>query len=269
MTLPSGCIVNPPDPAVPIVSVARAGNQLGFFPSRGAQRKPLASIAIFKLTSLGGLSKIRALNAVCADRCLQGGGAVQAWSIIEAGMVEQAQNLGATGAVEQAIMANPGSVIPPQAKDILVLDTMMLAHAASILEPQPARWYLPFAPLLQARSLTGFCGPAIPRCSNAATACYFVYRREFSPSLRTNPRVEFDYEGSIHATVEIYRSLGVGCGDHLLDVCVWLGWPCAARVLKAFRQGAFETQLSARLGSFVPRPAAYFCGAAASDICFI
>jgi hypothetical protein len=80
--------------------------------------------------------------------------------------------------------------------------------------------------------------------------------------LRTNPRVEFDYGGSIHATVEIYRSLGVGCGDHLLDVCVWLGWPCAARVLKAFRQGAFETELSARFGSFVPRPAAYFCGAA-------
>ena len=76
---------------------------------------------------------------MCADRCFQGGGAVQAWSIIEAGMVEQVQNLGATGVVEQAIVANPGSVIPPQAKDILALDTTMLTHAASILEPQPAR----------------------------------------------------------------------------------------------------------------------------------
>jgi hypothetical protein len=54
-------------------------------------------------------------------------------------MVEQVQNLGATGVVEQAIVANPGSVIPPQAKDILALDTTMLTHAASILGPQPAR----------------------------------------------------------------------------------------------------------------------------------
>ena len=69
---------------------------------------------------------------MCADRCFQGGGAVQAWSIIEAGMVEQVQNLGATGVVEQAIVANPGSVIPPQAKDILALDTTMLTHAASM-----------------------------------------------------------------------------------------------------------------------------------------
>jgi hypothetical protein len=91
------------------------------------------------LTSLGGLSKIRALNAVCAHRSFQGGGAVQAWSIIEAGMVEQVQNLGATGAVEQAIAAHPGSPIPPQPTDILALDTMTLTQAASILEPQPAR----------------------------------------------------------------------------------------------------------------------------------
>jgi hypothetical protein len=34
-------------------------------------------------------------------------------------MVEQVQNLGATGVVEQAIVANPGSVIPPQAKGYL------------------------------------------------------------------------------------------------------------------------------------------------------
>ncbi|MGA7806289.1 hypothetical protein, partial [Bradyrhizobium sp.] len=69
--------------------------------------------------------------------------------------VEQVQNLGATGAVEQAIVANPGSAITSLAKDILALDTMMLTHAASILESQPARWYLPFALLSQPRNLTG------------------------------------------------------------------------------------------------------------------
>jgi hypothetical protein len=43
-------------------------------------------------------------------------------------------------------------------------------------------------------SLLAFAHQQSSRCSRAATASTFVHRRELSPSLRTNPRVEFDYE---------------------------------------------------------------------------
>jgi hypothetical protein len=63
-----------------------------------------------------------------------------------------------------------------------------------------------------------FAGKHVPRCGNAATAGWFVYRGEFSPLLSTSRWTElFSTKGFGHAVRKNDCELG---GDRLFNICI-------------------------------------------------